>query len=88
MSARCVNCGYPKEQHAGESLVCRGSAGLVNRYYATMELPAGLTCGDCQFMRFCKDFLDRGGTETSCDWYPIKFVPDLAKFQQVKGGKV
>jgi hypothetical protein len=41
-----------------------------------MQLPEGRNCSDCQnFKRFCKDFLGYKGTETNCDWWPIRFVP-------------
>ena len=84
ITPRCVNCSQFAESHKGETLACPGSAGLVGRHYQTMQLPPGLTCNDCRFMNFCRAFLGREGSETSCDWFPIKFVPDIAKFQKLK----
>lgn len=70
---RCVNCGYPKESH-GDQGECVGSSSK----FASMELPLDKTCSDYGFyLRFCKAFIGLKGTERSCDWFPIRFVPVL-----------
>ena len=38
-----------------------------------MNLPVGLTCGDCIHIRKCKAIYGHGETDTSCDWSPSKF---------------
>lgn len=69
---RCVHCGRSKEQHAPETLVCPGS---VEGVYATMELPAGRTCGDCvHFKRTCEWLISCKPDRTSCDWWPVRFL--------------
>jgi hypothetical protein len=44
-----------------------------------MDLPHGKTCNDCQHVSFCLQFIgpDISGN-TSCDWFPIRFVPKVA----------
>jgi hypothetical protein len=67
MSDKCAACGQSKADHHPETGVCPG---------ITMQLPIGQTCADCfHFKRTCEWLLGRNGTETSCDWFPIKFVP-------------
>lgn len=39
-----------------------------------MELPAGTTCGDCRNFRHCEAFYARKKTDTSCDFFPRRFV--------------
>lgn len=72
MTDRCVNCSRTKDQHLGENLDCPGSS---KTRYGTMNLPAGRTCNDCaHFRTHCSWLLSRNGTETDCDWFPIRFV--------------
>jgi hypothetical protein len=67
---RCV-CGYPKSRHVGDDLLCPSQSG----HFATRDLPAGCTCVDCyNFKRFCGPILGYKGTETSCDFFPVRFV--------------
>ncbi len=69
--SRCVHCGEQPERHAPETLVCRyGSAA-----YASMDLPPGATCADCRHLKpTCSKLLGRIGAETTCDWWPVRFV--------------
>ena len=70
---RCVNCSRPKEQHADSDLHCPHAS--LRTTYATMALPEGRTCKDCDHFRpTCSWMLDRNGTETACDFYPIRFL--------------
>lgn len=73
-SNRCVHCSKAPEAHDSKTLKCPYSG---NTTYATMALPQGLTCTDCGYFRFCIDFCGRLGTETQCDWYPIRFTLKL-----------
>ena len=74
MNERCV-CGYPRARHTGERLLCPDGTGKAFR---TMKLPEGKTCADCaHFKRTCSWLLSYSGTETSCDWFPIRFYPIL-----------
>lgn len=69
---RCVNCGLQERDHSPSANPRTCPNG--DTVFATMALPQGFTCADCDFMCFCKDFVSRQGTETSCDWYPSRFV--------------
>lgn len=64
---RCVQCGLPKEAHREG-----GHA------FASMDLPEGRTCSDCIHIRFCTQFLGDVSRNTSCDWYPIRFILSCA----------
>ena len=66
-------CGYPKHQHEPETLVCPGSAGRAGQTYRTRKLPAGTTCADCFHFKRCEWLISYTGTETACDWFPIRF---------------
>ena len=69
----CVHCGRRKDQHAPQTLECPGSSPTV---FGTCELPPGRTCADCEFFKpTCEWLLSYKGTETSCDWWPIRFYP-------------
>lgn len=71
---RCVECGYLKSRH-NENGDCPGSAGRVGKRYATMALPPDRTCADCRnFTRYCGPIIGYTGTETSCDFFPVRFV--------------
>jgi hypothetical protein len=39
-----------------------------------MELPIGKTCGDCEQMARCRAIFGHVGTDTSCDWFPRRFL--------------
>ncbi len=43
-----------------------------------MELPAGKTCGDCSHIRHCEAFYARSDTDTSCDFFPRRFLERAA----------
>ena len=76
--SRCVICGRTKDLHAPDG-TCAGSAGVAGKKYASMDLPDGVKCDDCGHFRFCLQFIGediRGNT--TCDWYPIRFVPKVA----------
>ena len=67
----CVHCGRPKDRHTPETLVCPGSSREV---FSTRELPPGRTCADCaHFKRTCQRLIGYAGTETSCEWWPVRF---------------
>lgn len=73
MSARCVHCGLQQQDHlpAEAPRTCRNG----KTTFATMALPEGCTCQDCEFFtRFCKSFLSRFGHENQCDWFPSRFI--------------
>jgi len=76
---RCIHCARTQDQHAPETQLCVGSAGRAGQKFATRDLPLGVTCADCaHFKRTCEWLLDYKGTETACDWWPIRFhrLPD------------
>jgi len=61
---------------AGEQGCC------VDRKYGTgctdetcMNLPNGATCGDCVHVRRCVAIFGRKPTDTSCDFFPRRFLP-------------
>jgi len=59
----CVRCGRSREHCTCPT-------------FASMALPEGKTCADCvHFKRTCVWLISYTGRETSCDWYPIRFVP-------------
>jgi hypothetical protein len=68
--SRCVQCGLPKDKHL-EGSRCPSQ----NTQYATMQLPDGAHCSDCVHIRFCTGFLGDVASNSSCDWYPIRFRP-------------
>lgn len=39
-----------------------------------MALPAGTTCGDCRHMRHCAAFYGHQPADTTCDFFPRRFV--------------
>ncbi len=68
---RCVNCARLPGEH--DDGACRGSS--KGKRYGTMALPEGRICADCYHLRpTCSWLLSRIGTETSCDWFPVRFV--------------
>jgi hypothetical protein len=72
----CIHCGRPKEKHAPETFICPGSGGAEGQTFATRDLPPGRMCADCHhFTRTCEWLLSYKGTETACDWWPVRFVP-------------
>ena len=38
-----------------------------------MNLPVGLTCGDCRHIRRCKAMFGHTETDAYCDWSPSRF---------------
>lgn len=73
MSSRaCVHCGAPKERHIGPQLQCTGSAGN-NHTFGSLDLPDGLTCGDCAHMPRCAMIFGHVETDEYCDFWPIRF---------------
>jgi hypothetical protein len=73
---RCIECGRTKDLHIGNSLFCPGLMGKVmETTYKTMALPEGRTCQDCYHFRlFCQPVIGYKGTETSCDFFPVRFL--------------
>ena len=40
-----------------------------------MSLPAGQTCSSCGHFGFCRKFIGEDiATNTTCDWFPIRFM--------------
>ena len=70
--SRCVECSRPREAHAADGQ-CPG----LKTKYASMDLPAEMTCNECaHYAGFCSKFLGpQVQTNTTCDWYPIRFYP-------------
>lgn len=68
--SRCVECGLPKDRHA-EDLSCPSGS----KRYASLDLPEGAHCRDCIHIGFCTGFLGNVADNTTCDWFPIRFVP-------------
>ncbi len=70
MTAHCIDCGRDAAAHP----VAYQSGGTCATF-KTMDLPAGETCDTCGHFRFCSQYI---GPEiagnTSCDWYPVRFV--------------
>jgi hypothetical protein len=77
MSRRCVECSLPKERHGADGKCPGGTT-----KYGTMDLPPGMTCADCaHFEGFCSKFIGPDiATNTTCDWYPIRFYPKAALY--------
>ena len=44
-----------------------------------MNLPKGVTCGDCVHIRRCKGMFGHTETDTYCDWSPSRFYPAAPK---------
>lgn len=40
-----------------------------------MNLPVGVTCGDCVHISRCKAIFGHVETDTTCDWSPSRFHP-------------
>ncbi len=73
--SRCVECGRPKAEHAGDTLQCPvRRTERYNPVYASMDLPQGKTCSDCHHIRRCTLLIDVDATNTWCDWFPIRFI--------------
>lgn len=69
----CVHCGYPESRHAADTRRCPGSS---PKTFATMALPEGYTCKDCYAFRpFCLPVIGKGTDDTTCDYFPVRFVP-------------
>lgn len=67
----CIECRRPKQAH-GEAGACPWTH---RTFYSTMDLPAGQHCRDCQHIRFCTQFIGDVAENTSCDWFPSRFIP-------------
>lgn len=72
---RCVQCGYSKEKHQ-DGVQCPAPAKTT---FASMELPGGATCSDCVHLRRCMALIGNVAKNTSCDWFPIRFVRIVAE---------
>jgi len=70
--SRCVHCGAAKEKHHGPGLVCLGSSGKEH-VFGSLDLPNGLTCGDCVHIPRCEAIFGHIPSDTYCDWWPIRF---------------
>ena len=67
--SRCVQCGYQLAAHAEDGKCPRQST-----TFASMDLPVGKTCSDCYFFRHCTAFIGDVAANTTCDWYPVRFI--------------
>lgn len=51
-----------------------------------MNLPNGLTCGDCAHWRKCTALIESiEPTSTTCDWAPSRFALNHAKYIALRG---
>jgi hypothetical protein len=50
-------------------------SGKAIDYDAAMQLPAGRTCADCRHCERCVGLGYSNAANTSCDFYPNKFLP-------------
>lgn len=60
--SRCVECGVQAER-------CTCTKGPK-----TMDLPAGKTCDRCFAFKHCTAFLGNVSGNTTCDWFPVRFI--------------
>jgi len=44
-----------------------------------MSLPNGETCGGCAHFKGCKALFSCKPSNTSCDWYPVRFIAGRVK---------
>ncbi len=70
---RCVHCGRSGTDHDPKTNVCPGSAGTVGKKFATLNLPAGKTCGDCVHIERCNAIFGHMPADQTCDFFPIRF---------------
>lgn len=83
---RCIECGLPRDRHA-EDGKCPGENPNWSRRkrFATIDLPTGKTCSDCGHFRFCSKLIGPEiATNTSCDWFPIRFAYKAPTAAQVQ----
>ncbi len=73
--SRCVECGRPKSAHPADTLKCPNRKERYGPVFASMDLPEGKTCADCQHIRFCTAFIGDVAANTECDWFPVRFYP-------------
>lgn len=64
---RCVECGLIGVT-PGDA--CKD----LKAGHATLDLPAGKTCGDCYAFRHCAAFFGRIAADESCDFFPVRFA--------------
>ena len=43
-----------------------------------MNLPEGVTCGDCRNFRRCQGIFGCKAKNIACDWFPRRFAPAVA----------
>lgn len=43
-----------------------------------MQLPVGVSCGDCANFRHCEAFYSHSAADTYCDFFPRRFKPALS----------
>jgi len=69
--SRCVECGGQKANH-----LLDGRCSILSQTtYKSMDLPIGENCSGCGNFGFCRKFLgEQIATNTTCDWYPIRFI--------------
>ena len=67
--SRCVQCSRTKADHTPDRGACSE--------FKSRDLPPTATCKDCaHFAPFCSKFIGPDiADNTTCDWYPIRFVP-------------
>lgn len=49
-----------------------------------MRLPVGFTCAECFAFRFCKGIGVATETQTTCDWFPVRFSPSIETVRTLK----
>ena len=69
---RCVHCGRDIGGHRAMMCLLNGQTGT--KYFETMDLPAGKSCGDCHHIRRCLALgFTSSADNTSCDFFPVRF---------------
>lgn len=70
---RCVHCGLDGTRHEFGTNRCYSERKGSTSVFSTMNLPLGMTCGDCVHIRRCNAMFGHMPPDETCDWFPIKF---------------
>lgn len=71
---RCVHCAREESAHK-DGLCPRFSPSdtAPREHFATLNLPAGKTCGDCVHIPRCEAIFGHIPADETCDWFPIRY---------------
>jgi hypothetical protein len=76
-SDACAVCGRSLDIHGPENeqhrRACPGRG--AKTFYATLNLPVGMSCADCWHLNRCVSLFGVEPTNETCDFYPIMFRP-------------